>query len=269
MTITTNAPHLPSASPSSILSKAFDVLGAFGPDQRVLTLTEIARASGLPKSTVHRLLGRLVPLGVIETHGAGFKVGLPMRRYASAMPIESLRQSALPHLGALHHWSGRHVHLATLRVNRVVFVERMMRPGSDLPSMGPGEIVPAHATALGKALLAYLSPQEIEAALSAPLEALTPETVTDADVLMAELAQVRSNSLAVAHGEAHPDVTCVAAPVLIRGRAVAAVSASATAQGAVTDRALIDAVRLIAVRIARDNQKVLADGNDAWFPGTT
>ena len=107
--------------PASILSKTFDILASFGPDERVLTLTEISRASGLPKSTVHRLINRLIPLGVIEVHRNGYKLGLPMRRFAAAMPIEALRQSALPHLAKLHHWAKRHVHLAQLRGSEVVF----------------------------------------------------------------------------------------------------------------------------------------------------
>ncbi|HVV07987.1 IclR family transcriptional regulator [Amycolatopsis sp.] len=256
------------SSPGSILSKAFDVLGAFGPQHRVLTLTEIARSSGLPKSTVHRLLGRLTALGVIEPHGAGFKVGLPMRRFASAMPIESLRQSALPHLGALHQWSRRHVHLGALRGSRVVFVERLMMPEHGLPSADPGTDLPAHATALGKVLLAHVTPEETEAALAGPLAALAPNTITDAADLVKELGEVRQNQVAVARGESHPDVTCVAAPILIRGRAVGAVSVSTGTKDAAVDRALKDAVRVAADRVARDNRKVLAAGHENWFPGT-
>ncbi|WP_327657169.1 IclR family transcriptional regulator [Streptomyces sp. NBC_00483] len=253
--------------PASILSKAFDVLGAFGPDQRVLTLTEIARASGLPKSTVHRLLHRLIPLGVIEPHGSGFKVGLPMRRLSSAMPIESLRQSALPHLGQLHRWSGRHVHLGGLRGSRVVFVERFLLPGRELPSASPGTDIAAYATALGKAMLAFLTPEELADVLAEPMEALAPNTVTDPEDLLAELRQVRQRRVAFARGESHPDVTCVAAPIIVRGRAVSAISVSTTARDTAIDRALVEAVCTAAHRIARDNERVLAEGNDSWFPG--
>lgn len=267
MTLTGPPEQKPLAPPASILSKAFDVLGAFGPDRRVLTLTEIARGSDLPKSTVHRLIVRLCALGVLEPHGPGFRVGLPMRRLGSAMPIESLRQSALPHLGSLHHWAHRHVHLAALRGNRVVFVERMMVPGNDFPSADPGTDLPAHATALGKALLAHIPEEEARTALRAPLVALTDRTIVDPDGLAEELRGVRKDQVALARGESHPQVTCVAAPVLIRGRAVAAVSVSTSAHDAQVSRALRDAVRMTAVRISRDNQKVLADGHEIWFPG--
>lgn len=267
MTTAESRPLKATQPPASILSKAFEVLSAFGPDHRVLTLTEIARASGLPKSTVHRLLKRLIPLGVIEAHGSGFKVGLPMRRFASAMPIESLRESALPHLAALHRWSGRHVHLGTLRGTKVVFVERFLAPSPDLPSACPGTETPTHATALGKALLAYVTPQELEEALEHPLPALTPGTITNAADFTNKLQQVRNRRIAFARGEFHPEVTCVAAPVLIKGRAVAALSVSTTRHDAAVDRVLADAVSAAADRISRDNQRVLAAGNEIWFPG--
>jgi DNA-binding IclR family transcriptional regulator len=252
--------------PASILSKAFAVLGAFNADERVLTLTEIARASGLPKSTTHRLLRRLIPLGVIEPHGSGFKIGLPMRRLSSAMPIESLRESALPHLGALHRWARRHVHFGGLRGDRVIFVERFIVPGQELPSATLGTNLPAHATALGKAMLSFVTAPELDEVLAKPLTSLTPNTVTDPQQLRAELHTARQQRFTIAEGESHAAVTCVAAPILMRGRAVGAVSVSATANEAV-DRALVDAVRVTADRISRDNQRVLAEGHENWFPG--
>ncbi|WP_433503191.1 IclR family transcriptional regulator [Pseudonocardia halophobica] len=254
--------------PASILSKAFDVLATFGPEQRVLTLTEISRASGLPKSTVHRLVNRLIPLGVIEPHGSGFKVGLPMRRLASAMPIESLRQCALPHLGSLHRWSRRHVHLGGLRAGRVIFVERFVVPGHDLPSASPGTELPAHATALGKAMLAFVSPEELETVLDGPFEKLAPNTITNPGDLLVQLRTIRRRRVAVARGESHPDVTCVASPIVIKDRAVGAISVSTTSEDAAVDRALVDAVAVTADRISRDNQRELAQGNEIWFPGT-
>jgi DNA-binding IclR family transcriptional regulator len=253
--------------PVSILSKAFEVLGAFDAEHRVLTLTEIARASGLPKSTTHRILRRLIPLGVVEPHGQGFKVGLPMRRLSAAMPIESLRECALPHLGSLHRWAGRHVHLGGLRGSRVIFVERFLVPGHDLPSANPGTDLPAHATALGKSMLAFVTDEELDAVLATPLAAPTPNTVTDPKDLLTDLQQVRKERFSIARGESHVDVTCVAAPILIKGRAVAALSVSTTAKDTAIDRALIDAVRVTADRISRDNQRILAQGHEDWFPG--
>lgn len=250
--------------PVSILSKAFYLLSAFGPEHRVLTLTQISHASGLPKSTVHRLIGRLMELGVIEPHGPGFKVGIRLKRLASPMPVECLRESALPHLASLHRWSKGHVHLAALRSDRVVFVERFLGQQDTLPSSSPGVDLPVHTTAVGKALLAHVTPEEVEEVLGHPLIALTPNTVTDSAALEKELRHARSDRVAFARGESHPDISCVAAPVITKGRAVGAISVS-TAFGGGFGRQLIDAVRVTAERVGRDNERVLAQGHEDWF----
>lgn len=252
--------------PTSILSKSFDILGSFGPEQRVLTLTEIAQASGLPKSTVHRLINRLIPLGVIEAHRHGYKLGLPMRRFAAAMPIEALRQSALPHLATLHHWAKRPVHLAQLRGSEVIFVERFTLVDDPLPSVSPGTMLPAHATALGKAMLAHVTPHELDATLGQPLETLTARTVTDIGRLNQQISAVRTSGTALARGEAHIQVACLAAPIVGRERPIGAVSVSLQNDDLTIDRALADALTVTARRIAMDTLSVVADGHDIWFP---
>lgn len=255
-------------APASILSKAFDILAAFSPDRRVLTLTQISQATGLPKSTVHRLLSKLIPLGVIEPHGIGFKVGLPLRRLTSVMPIEGLRQSALPHLARLHHWSGRHVHLAgALRAGDVTFVERILVPGSDLPSADPGTVFPAHATAMGKAMLAFATDEELETVLARPLISITPETVTDPSDLRRQLKQIRATRVAYSRGESHPDIMCVSSPIVMRGRAVAALSISGHRTEDRIDRAVVDAVTLTAERVSRTTLQNVIGPHEDWFPG--
>ena len=67
-------------TPSSILSKAFDLLRAFNSNERVMSLTELSEASGLAKSTVHRLLARLVELGAIEHHRDSYRIGIEIFR---------------------------------------------------------------------------------------------------------------------------------------------------------------------------------------------
>ncbi|MET7640782.1 IclR family transcriptional regulator [Streptomyces sp. NPDC005438] len=253
------------AAPASILSKAFELLTAFGPERRVLTLSQLSRHSGLPKSTVHRLIGRLVPLGFLEPHGSGFRLGIRIRTLAAAMPVESLRESALPHLAHLHKWSTAHVHLAALRDDQVAFVERFVPSGSTLRTGQPGDVLPAHATAVGKALLAFVTPNEVHRALERPLRASTPRTLTDPADLDRELRVVRETRVAYARDEWRLGVSCIAAPVVMRGRAVGAVSVSVPT-GEEFGRQHADAVRVVADRIARDNQAVLAQGHDDWFP---
>src|SRR5699024_10274570 len=102
--------ELDGGEPNSILSKAFQVLKAFDSTDRVLSLSQVSRVSGLPKSTVHRLIGRLVDLGALEPHRSGYRIGLTIFQIGANMPVHGLRDRALPYLAALHRWSGQTVH---------------------------------------------------------------------------------------------------------------------------------------------------------------
>lgn len=95
----------------------------------------------------------------------------------------------------------------------------------------PGLLVPIHATALGKALLAQLPVGELEALLSRlHLEPFTPASITSPARLKMAVEEARAQGYAVDHGEWHRDVYCVAAPILEPGgRAIAAISVTARA----------------------------------------
>jgi DNA-binding IclR family transcriptional regulator len=64
---------------------------------------------------VHRLLARLVELGAIEPHGAGYKIGLELFQMGSVTPAYAMRDTAMPYLAAVHRWTGHLVSLAVLR----------------------------------------------------------------------------------------------------------------------------------------------------------
>jgi DNA-binding IclR family transcriptional regulator len=96
----------------SILSKAFAILGAFTHGSRTLSLSQISRLSGIPKSTTHRVLSMLVELGAVERGGTEYRVGDVMFSYGSRSLEVALRGAALPHLEMLHHQTRQVVHFA-------------------------------------------------------------------------------------------------------------------------------------------------------------
>src|SRR5512144_434397 len=96
----------------SVLWKAFDVLSAFNHSHRLLTLAQIVRHSGLPKSTVHRVLAMLVDVGAVEQQDGGYRIGLRMFALGALPPEAALRQAALVHLEELHRLTGQTLHLA-------------------------------------------------------------------------------------------------------------------------------------------------------------
>ncbi|MCW8379734.1 IclR family transcriptional regulator [Streptomyces justiciae] len=250
----------------SILSKAFDVLRAFDSTNRVMTLTELSHVSGLPKSTVHRLLGRLVELGAVEHHGAaGYKIGLDLLRIGSATPALRLRDCAMPYLTSLQRGSGQAVYLGVLRGFDVVFLERL-EPAHVVESPVPvGGRLPAHCTAIGKALLAYEDFEELAMFLPSPLAALTPHSVTSVDALIKELGQVRRLGFAHEHNEARQGLLSLAVPIVMQGFAIGALSV-ACPEGVRLDPTLTSALRDAAAGIARKGQSLVGH-RTRWFPG--
>jgi DNA-binding IclR family transcriptional regulator len=249
----------------SILTKAFDLLRAFNPHERVMSLSELSRASGLPKSTVHRLLARLVELGAVEHHRSGYKIGLGLLQLGSGTPAGYMRDLGLPHLGQLHRWSGATVHFAVLRQFDVVYLEKLCGPDSPASITSIGGRLPAHCTAIGKALLAHENFDDLADFLPHPLPRMTSRSITDVDLLIGELRKVRDGGIAHEDGEAQLGLSCIAAPVVLNGFAVGAVSLGHRSNEPLPARAE-QAVSIAARRIAEDVEAGLAEGREHWFP---
>lgn len=256
---------VPAADPPSILSKAFDVLGAFGPGNRVMTLSEIARASRLPKSTVHRLIARLVDLGAIEPHRSGYVVSVQLLSVATASPASGMRDAALSAMAALHRWSGSTVQLAVLRQFDVVLLEQMRAPDAPGLRHGLGVPVPANCLALGKALLSYEYLDDLEAFLPRPMPRLTDRSVSDVETLVESLGEARRRGIAHDVEEAQPGLASSAVPVVIRGHAVGALGLSRALTEELTPQ-LEHALRETAAQIARVCSQDLQRGKTHYFP---
>lgn len=255
----------PTAEPPSILSKAFDLLRAFNSASRVMTLSELSRASGLPKSTVHRLIARLIDLGAVEQHRSGYVVSLDLMHLAANTPAGGMRDMALPYLAALHRWSGHGVQLAVLRQFDVVCLEKMARTSTPAPRDGIGSRLPANCTALGKVLLAWENIEDLEAFLPRPMAMMTAQSVTDVDELVIELRTVRSRGVSHEREEAQLGLSCVAVPIVIHEFAVGAVSVSHAA-GTEVGPKVENALRDTAAQIARACREDLDRGKTRWFP---
>jgi DNA-binding IclR family transcriptional regulator len=233
----------------SILGKAFAILGAFSRGPRMLSLSQISRLSGVPKSTTHRVLAMLVELGAVERQGTEYRMGDVMFSYGSRAPEVALRGAALPHLESLLLQTRQLVHFAVLRKQEVLYLERLSTSSVISPAT-VGDRLPAHVTGVGKALLAYASAETISRYLDRRLTAWTDASITSPDSLRHELAGIRSIGVAFDHAEAARGLHCVAAPVRIGGRAVAAVSV-AYPSSAGSGQTLIEPVRAAAAGIVR------------------
>jgi DNA-binding IclR family transcriptional regulator len=229
----------------SVLGRISAILDAFDGDDQVLTLAQVSAASGLPKSTVHRLIEQLRTLGWVERdHNNEYRVGMRLFELGGlAMQRNQLLDAALPHLYALAGETSMTVQLGVLDRGEVVYLERIALGSYRVPTRLGGRM-PAYCTGLGKAMLAF----DEDAAgdvLARRLPRRTARTLTDPVALRAALERVRETGVAVDEAEAFDGIECVAAPIRNSGRAIGAVSVTGPA-GAIEWEAMGRAVQAVA-----------------------
>ncbi len=206
--------------------KTLSVLDAL--DGARTRLGDIAERAQLPKSTVHRILRRLVERGYAQAEGAGVYVLGPRVLTMAGEMLQGLDATALaaPVLRELHAEVGHTVHFAMLFDDEAVYLEKLVDPG--LPYQFASRVggrIPLHCTAIGKSLLAAM-PDDVVPRLE--LVRRTPRTLVSAEALRAELELVRERGFAVDDEENERNIRCVGAAVRDHtGAATHAISVSA------------------------------------------
>lgn len=235
-----------------VLNRGVDVLEAFaaGPGT-TLSLAEISRRCGLPKPTVHRFLAALESLRLVERTGTGYQLGLRLFELGERVPRKhALREAALPFMQDLYEATHETVHLAVLHGTDAVYLERIRgHRSSNRVASRVGGRQPAACTGVGKAMLAF-DDDVARAVLAGPLEARTRHSITDQRVLADELARIRTTGVAFDREENAIGIICAAAPILVRGRPVGAVSVTGQSSRLDLDR-IAPAVKTAALGIQR------------------
>jgi DNA-binding IclR family transcriptional regulator len=216
------------------LSRALCLLEALREFPEGSTLSTLCERTSLPKGTAHRLLTTLIDHGFVEQDHHRYRIGVKAFVVGNAFLAHlDLRARALPYLMELRNHSGESVQLAVLENMQVVYIERVLShsPVAYMKSR-VGAMLPAYCTALGKALLAFSSPELVQRYLDAvPLVAQTPHTITNPEHLLQELDSIRRRGYAVDRGERELSVRCIAAPVFNHeGTVTAAVSVAGPAE---------------------------------------
>ncbi|MFE4664679.1 IclR family transcriptional regulator [Streptomyces sp. NPDC056716] len=241
------APHS-----ESVLSRTVRIIEAFSPDEPVLTVSEIARRSGLHVATASRLVGELVAHGLLS-RDADRRVRLGVRLWelvTRASPTLSLRNTALPFMEGVHDVVGHHVQLGVLDGEEVLFLERLTAPGSVVNYTRIAGRLPLHASSSGLVLLAHSASAVKEHVLASPLTVYTPDTPATPARLRSLLAEVRSRGYAYCPGFVHEEALGIAAPVrAAKGGVVAALSV--IVPNGATGRAVLPVVRTAARGLSR------------------
>lgn len=218
----------PKAYSSRLLDRSILLLKvlATGPvEKRLADFSEV----GLHKSTAFRLLEALRRHGLVAVDDLTGRYRLGLGLFELGMAAVSrldVGQCAPPFLEALVAETGESASLGIFEDREVVHILRVESAHPlRLPSLA-GRRSPAYCTGIGKAILAHLEPERLEAYLKGvTLHPRTPRTITDRDTLRAELRRVRARGWSLDDEEIFPGLRCVAAPIFgLGGRVVAGVS---------------------------------------------
>jgi IclR family pca regulon transcriptional regulator len=209
------------------LARGLDVLRCFRPGRPVMTLSEIAGATGLARPTVRRILLTLEELGYVRSAERGFAL-TPRVLELGMTYINSLSMwdLARPHMQRLVVQTNESTSMAQLDGSDIVYVTRVAVPKIITLAVTIGTRFPAPATSMGKVLLASLSPAELDEALAQPSRSgVTARSQPARDELDAALREVRARGWALADEDLAPGIRSVATGVRDgHGRVVAALN---------------------------------------------
>jgi IclR family transcriptional regulator, pca regulon regulatory protein len=259
--------HRAAARPAYVqsLERGLAVIRALSAPGAGLTLAEVARAAGLDRAAGRRFLHTLVGLGYVRNNGREFSLTPKVLElgyaYLASLTLPDIVQ---PHIERLVEEQHESSSVSVLHGPDIVYIARVPIKRIMRVAVFVGTHFPAYATSMGRVLLAALEPEQCERLVDAiELAPLASRTITDRDVLLAEIASVRERGWAMVDEELEDGLRSVAVPIRDRtGRTVAAVNMSCqtgrTSLEEVEDR-LLPALLIAAGRIEWDLRNTRID----------
>ena len=227
------------------LQRGLQLLGEFKRNDRELTGAELSRRMDLPRASVFRLLQTLEQMGFVERVGdsAHYKLGIAVLRLGfEFLASMELTEHGRPVLDDLCNATGLSAHLVVRDAREVVFVAKAAGRATLFNSIQVGARLPAHATVLGRVLLANLSMADLKTLYAGtPLRAFTPQTPTTLVALKAMVQEDAARGYGVSQGGFESGISTIAAPVMDDRHAVTA-AVSVTVPEAQVDAASLDAL---------------------------
>lgn len=220
----------PEATKVKSLSKALRVLECFSTATPELGITEISERLGLYKSNVHNIVDTFAKNGYLERNPDTEKYRLGMKMLAFSHIVTSslgFKEAAMPHMQQLADESREMVYLAMPDSLEVIYIHAVCPSSKLLLRSIPGVKAPMYCTGIGKAMLAQLPGEAVEAIIAKGLQPFTDHTITEGAALREELDRIRTRGYAIDNMEHEFGIKCVGMPVLSkRGQLVAGISIS-------------------------------------------
>lgn len=211
------------------LERGLAVIRAFSADRSSLTVSEIAQEVGLTRAAVRRFVLTLEGMGYVTGNNNRFQLTPRILELGySYLAALSFPDVALPRLERLAAETGEASEGAILDRGEIVYVVRVPGPALMTISVNVGARRPAHATAMGRVLLANLAASDLDDYLAThELKPMLPRTITDVAEFRAELTRVRDNGYALVNQELEEGLVAIAVPVRdSAGRVRAAINLS-------------------------------------------
>jgi IclR family pca regulon transcriptional regulator len=243
------------------LERGLTVIRAFGAEDPELTLSDVARRTGLTRAAARRFLLTLADLGYVRSDGRMFALTPRVLELGySYLSSLTLPEVAEPHLERLAAEVRESSSVSVLDGDDIVYVGRVPTSRIMRVSINVGTRFPAYATSMGRVHLAALGDDALDAYLArAELRPLTAHTVKTAAALRSLLEEVRAQGWAFVDQELEEGLRSIAAPIRDRaGHVVAAVNVSAHASRASTD----DVQRVLLPPLLATAQRIEADLRD-------
>jgi len=237
------------------VDRAIRVLTALQGARR-MSLSELAARLDLAPSTTHGIVRTLVEHGMVvqERGSSRYQLGPAVLRLGNVyLDTLELRSKAIPWAEDLARRTSLAVRTGVLLVDDVVIIHHEPRPDGSRQMPEVGIVIPVHASALGKAMLAFLPDDAKRVMTSGTLRSMTGETLTSPDDLRAQLDEVATSGIAVEQDEAVIGESAIASPVFDSwGAAVGAIGVVVPSDGSVSTHPARDLVRETAQALSRE-----------------
>lgn len=245
--VTINSPLVATSSSAietrdPVAHRIMTVLEACAATKQPLTVTQLVEATGLAKTTVHRMAWRLVELGLLEHTDDGFSIGTKMLTLAYSNPVvNEIRAAAIPHLLEIQRMTGT-ANLAILTCGKALVIDGLFTQGLGRPPLiGVG--LPLHCTSIGKAILARMDREQQDQLLgTGALPAATPRSLVHPALIRRHLDRVAETGVAFSNEEFQQGMIGIASGFKARDGSIAAIGCV----GITTNRTVARSAGLVA-----------------------
>jgi len=216
---------VPEPESTAVIDRVFAILQVCADSRRTLSLADLTRETGLPKSTLHRLCRKLASIGALEKRSDGFRIGPRLFSLGALNPaMQRIRTHSMPSLYRLSVETHLISNLAVLQGDRALLIDEVFPDERPVPRL-VGSLLPLHATALGKALLSAEPPDRRRELLgTGRLERFTRHTIIEHSKLLDQLEMIERAGVAFSLEESRLGFGGVAAPVIVDGKAEGAIA---------------------------------------------